>query len=164
MSHLRFEAVAGHPLGGRLLFSESEHSFRFEPDSVVDLSDRTGNAGLTSASIGTLQLELDVGSAEVLFVWGYHPRVQWSQGPVEPGAPSAGAVRLASPSGLVRGESLDIASVGEWSTVHDPNSGWVRVQRGNLPDHEEALVATGTILGLNSGHLNSVWLQPVFVD
>jgi hypothetical protein len=164
VSPLRFEPDTGTALGGSLVFSEGEHSFRFEPGSVVDLSDRTGDAGATSASVGTLQIELDVKSGVVLFVWGLHPRTLWATGSALPSDPREGTVRVVPPSSLVSGVALNLASVGEWETVQDPSTGWIRVRRDEAPDDEEVLVATGTILGLASGRLNSVWLQPVFVD
>lgn len=163
-SQPRFESVAGTALGGTLLFSEGEHSFRFEPRSIIDLSARTGDLGLTSASVGTLQLELDIESGRVLFVWGLHPRASWSRGRAQPRGALEGSVRRVPASGLVRGVAVSLAPVGAWKTVHDPSTGWVRVHRDKGDDHEAVVVATGTVLGLTSGCLNSVWLQPVFVD
>lgn len=147
-----------------MIFSEREHSFRFEPGSVVDLEDRTGTAGATSASVGTLQIELDVESGRVLFVWGLHPRTLWVNGPVLPGRVRAGQVRVAHGAGLVRGVSVEIAPVGGWRTRFDPSTGWIRVAADEDRDADEVLVATGTVLGLTSGRLTSVYLQPVFVD
>lgn len=160
----RFGSVDETALGGTLVFSEGEHSFRFEPGSVVDLRDRVGGQGLTSASVGTLQIELDVESGRVLFVWGLHPRVLWSRGQALPTRPLEGGVRLEPASSLVSGVAVSIAPVGGWQTVHDVSTGWVRVHRDEVLDDEQVVVATGTVLGLAAGRLNSVWLQPVFVD
>jgi hypothetical protein len=153
----------GEPLFGLPIYANSEHSFRFEVASPDDLEVRSGNSGRTSLSIGTLQIEIDVERGEALFVWGLHPRQRWVLGNARPGEAQPGTVRVTSDGGLRRGVSIRVADIGSWTTVHDPESGWVRITASPMTDDDEqVLIATGTILGLRLDCLNSVWLAPAF--
>ena len=163
MTELAFRAEGGDPLAGLLVYSDVEHSFRFEAASPVDLGERTGDLGRTSLAIGTLQIELDVATGRVLFVWGLHPRQRWRAGLALPRRARRGVVRAERPAGFQRGVSIVLTEVGDWTTIHDSRSGWVWIAVDPaLADDDELLVASETILGLRSGRLNSVWLHPVF--
>jgi hypothetical protein len=127
VTSLPLASATGDSLDGILRYDENEHSFSFTPASPVDLSEQVGADGLTSLSIGTLQVELGVATRIALFVWGLHPRASW-QAAVLP-SPNAlpGVVRVGLPDSLRPGETISIAGVGRWSTLHDERSDWVRV-------------------------------------
>jgi hypothetical protein len=68
-----------------------------------------------------------------------------------------GLVRVASNTGFQRGVSALVVEVGAWLTTYDSDSGWVWVgARPQVDDDDQVLIATDTVLGLRSGHLNSV--------
>ena len=150
-------------LDGLLVYTEDEHSFRFDVGAPGDLADRSGPDGVTSLSVGTLQIEVGVASGIVLFVWGLHPRAAWQIAPIGEPIVRPGVVRLDEVAELRRGVSMRLAPVGAWTTTFDHMTGWVRVARVmSLAPEETILVATGTALGLREGQLESVWLQPLF--
>ena len=153
----------GVPLEGSLEFDETEHSFRFTPASPLDLADRVDGGGLTSLSIGTLQIELAVATGSLLFVWGLHPHASWSERSIGSPQAASGLVRVARREIFAPGVTLGIADVGVWSTSFDAETGWVRASAAGRPDDTQVLIATDTVLGLRGGHLNSIWLRPEFV-
>lgn len=152
-------------LHGRLFYSDAEYSFRFQLDEIDDLGRALGNGGVASLSIGTLQIDVAIQTRRLLFVWGYHPRVAWKWGIAQPGVVSPGRVEAPADFDLVEGGGYPLARVGEWQTVFDDQSGWLRVSLDHsAPDDEAALIATSTILGFRSAMLHSVWLQPIITD
>lgn len=151
------------PLAGTLRYVESEHSFAFDVGSPVELQDRVGGAGVTSLSVGTLQVEVGIESELVLFVWGLHPSTNWKREFVGQPKPTLAGVRVESAQSLRRGVSLSLAAVGAWDTSFDEKSGWVRIARDpTCASAVEVSVATGVVLGVTDGQLDSMWLQPVF--
>jgi len=155
----------GDPLHGRLVYSEKEYSFRFDDIDEVELAARTTGQGRSSFEIDTLQIEVDTGSGEALFVWGFHSYLVWLDGQCEPDRLKPGVVRFGAPFEFQRGAAIGIADVGEWATVYDHVSGWVRVRSPEAPaDERQVLIASGTALGFCGQRLNSVWLHPEFVE
>jgi len=154
----------GHePLDGILRYVEEEHSFRFDVASPVDLEVRSGAAGVTSLSIGTLQIEVGVETRLALFAWGLHPRHSWRPGALRVPRLRICGARIETPVPLQRGVSLAIADTGEWSTKFDEGTGWVLT----APDTESVseqvlLIAKGVAVGITDGALDSLWLHPVF--
>jgi hypothetical protein len=160
---MTFVVVNETPLGGVLRYVEAEHSFAFDVSSPVDLREHSGTAGVTSLSIGTLQLEVGVATGLVLFVWGLHPRTRWKSRPVGRPDPVMRGARVEVSAPLEPGVTVPIASVGAWSTSFDETTGWVRVaQHADAASEQEVLVATGIALGLTDSDLDSVWLHPIF--
>ena len=118
---------------------------------------------MTSLSVGTLQVEVGIESGLVLFAWGLHPKTKWKHESIGQPRPSLAGIRVESAQPLRRGVSLTLAGVGDWDTSYDDKSGWVRIARD--PTHASALeaaVATGVVLGVTGGELDSIWLQPIF--
>ena len=151
------------PLSGLLRYVEPEHSFNFDAGSPADLQRRTGRAGVTSMSIGTLQLEVGIESGLVLFAWGLHPSISWNRESIGRPHTVPGGLRVESELPLQRGVSLALAPVGAWVTSFDEASGWVRISQD--PNHASAVevaVATGVALGVTDGRLDAVWLEPIF--
>jgi hypothetical protein len=163
LMRVSLESSIGEPLDGILEYDADEYSFRFKAASPVDLSERAGDGGLTSLSIGTLQIEVGVATRTAIYVWGLHPRTGWQTDVIPPPRPVPGLVRVASPDRLLPGVSLDVGEVPGWSTRYDQDNGWVRVaaEADNF-EEEQILIASDTVLGLRSGELRSLWLRPVF--
>jgi hypothetical protein len=159
------EMLTAHPgqeLEGTLVYASREHSFRFDVGSPIEFAERIGTSGVTSLTVGTLQVEVGVDTHLVLFIWGLHPRARWIEGVV--GTPNyrTGIVEVQEPRDLRRGVSIGLAEVNAWSTVHDSETGWLRVAAPAVQDDDLVLVSTSAVLGLGrTGELTSIWLQPV---
>src|ERR1700751_5239896 len=106
------DRVHGAPMGGRLLHLKSEYSFRCQPNED-ELGKRLGTEGSTSIAVGTLQIQVDVSSRQLLFIWGYHPNLAWQ--PAELAIPAAEPGRLEIPEGvrLESGVAYPLAGIGE---------------------------------------------------
>jgi len=152
----------GTPVRGMLIYSESEYSFRFDVADQVDLHKRIGDAGVSSLSIGTLQLEFGVASRQIMFAWGLHPKGRWIDSEVVPSASMPSAVLIDPNRSYTEGVSVPIAPVSSWITEYDRGSGWVVVSSARLRDVELFEVADGVIVGQRNGELSSVWLKPIF--
>ncbi|MFF7146410.1 hypothetical protein ACFZB5_35515 [Streptomyces nodosus] len=158
---MKFSFQDGSPLEGVLTYDESEYGFSFSAQSRESLSARLGSEGVTSVLIGTLQLEVDIESQEVLFAWGYFPNVRGEV--AELGAPNftPGRVFISSRHSFQPGVSLEIPGKG-WRVSYDPSSGWVAIRLKGAVDAKLVQIASGIVLGVDSGDLVSVWLDPVF--
>ena len=141
---------------GSLVYDPREYSFRFERGESA-----LSEAGVTSLSIGTLQIEVDVASGRVLYVWGLHPHGRWQEGHAVPNDVIRGGVQVLADPPLVSGVSLAVAAAGEWVTTHDPVSGWVHVYPLDWAgDGVQVEVADDTLLGIEGDRLTSLWLKP----
>jgi hypothetical protein len=151
-------------LEGLVVYTESDHAFGFRVASPMVLQDRVGDAGVTSLSIDTLQIEVAVATRVVLFVWGLRPRVRWQDGVIEPPSARPGLLRVADSVTLKAGVSVRLSSGAAWSTTYDAWTGWVRVEDAGNPDkaRDRVLVASSTVVGLFEDKITSIWLQPVF--
>ncbi|MGA9345558.1 MAG: hypothetical protein WBV37_10700 [Nocardioidaceae bacterium] len=141
----------------------TEYSFAFDVASPADLHERLGHSGVTSLSVGTLQLEVAIESRLLLFAWGLHPREAWSCRAIGRPEATSGAVRVEGDIPLKRGVTVPLAAVGEWTTEFDEGTGWLRIAED--PDRRNddlALLATGVVVGLSDGRLTSLWLAPSF--
>jgi hypothetical protein len=156
-------ALDGAPLEGILRYIEAEYSFTFDVSSPADLRARSGAAGVTSLSVGTLQIEVAVETGLVLFVWGLHPRSRWKVESVAQPNPAALSARVKPRVPLERGVTAQISPVGAWETYFDDTTGWARVAKNQgYRSEQEVLVATGIVLGITGHNLDSLWLQPIF--
>ncbi|GGL06731.1 hypothetical protein Sme01_67050 [Sphaerisporangium melleum] len=158
---MRVVEVGDGRIEGVLTYVEHEYGFSFEPGSPADLARAVGGEGVTSVTIGTLQIEVGVSSRRALYVWGYHPRSLWEEVSLSPPAAKPGAVILDPDEPFEMGVSEALAAVGEWPTAYDPACGWLRIAPDGADD-ERTEVATGVVLGRRGRELHSVWLQPFF--
>jgi hypothetical protein len=160
---MKFSIQDGYRLEGVLTYSESEYGFSFSAQSGESLSERLGSEGVASVLIGTLQLEVDIESREVLFAWGYFPNVRAVA--VELIAPrfNPGRVFISSDHSFEPGVSFEVPG-DRWRVSHDPSSGWVAIRLSDAADAEFVQIASGTVLGVKDGDLVSVWLNPVFTE
>jgi hypothetical protein len=149
-------------LSGTLLYLEGEYSFKFDARDRQEVLDRAGNDGVTSLSVGTLQVEVGVETGIALFVWGFHPHLTWEDMRLAEPRSQPGQVRLSDPRVLARGVALQASPDGAWSTWRDPQTGWISVapEPGASGAESHVLIADGVVLGLRDGALSSVWLRP----
>ncbi|WAL63774.1 hypothetical protein ORV05_22560 [Amycolatopsis cynarae] len=152
----------GAPVRGTLIYSESEYGFRFNVANRYDLHERIGDAGVSSLSIGTLQLEFGVASRQLLFAWGLHPKGQWVDAKVVSPVYAPSIVLVDPDLNYTEGVSVAITPVGSWITEYDRQSGWVVVSAARGRDVDLFEIAEGVLLGRRDGELSSVWLKPAF--
>ncbi|MFE3687524.1 hypothetical protein ACFXPM_30410 [Streptomyces sp. NPDC059095] len=143
-----------------LTYDESEHGFSFSAQSSSALTERLGTEGVTSLLIGTLQLEVDIESQDVLFAWGYLPNIRRKTAALGTPDYSPGQVSISTDYSLEPGVSLDVPGEN-WEVLFDPASGWVAILRKKTVRAELVQVASGIVLGLTNGDLVSIWLLPV---
>ncbi|MFD5229119.1 hypothetical protein ACFY9S_37290 [Streptomyces sp. NPDC012474] len=159
---MKFSIQDGSSLEGVLTYDESEYGFSFSAQNGEALSERLGSEGVTSLLIGTLQLEVDIESREVLFAWGYFPNVRGFVSKLSPPRCKSGRVFISSEHSFVPGVSFEVPGDG-WRVEYDPSTGWITIHLKNAADVELVRIASGTVLGIENGDLTSVWLNPVFV-
>jgi len=160
----RTRTGSAEEISGTLIYTESEHSFRFDPGSPAVLNDIAADAGLTSLAIGTLQVEVAIATGRVLFVWGLHSKARWTVEAIGQPEATPGLVELSRVHEVTAGVSRQIADAEELFTSFDPETGWVRVTWAplNSTDEQRIRIASGTCLGLRGDQLTSVWLQPIW--
>ncbi|MEU5637120.1 hypothetical protein ACH47C_41020 [Streptomyces rishiriensis] len=160
---MKFTTHGGSPLEGVLTYDQSEYGFSFSAQSGNSLSERLGSEGVASILIGTLQLEVDIESQEVLFAWGYFPNVRGEVS--ELGSPefTPGRVFITSTHSFEPGVSFEVPG-DRWRVSYDPSSGWIAIHLNGATDVEFTQIASGTVLGIDNGDLVSVWLNPVFTN
>lgn len=156
---MRLETNAvGAPLNGSLYYRESDRAFDFIPTREIDLVSRAGSEGTASIALGTLQLELGVGTRALLYAWGYSPREKWaSRALPEPNLTQA-AVHIAPSFSLKRGIAVDFPDATHWSFAHDAKSGWLFF--GEEPNTTALEIASNVGLVIDDGVLRGVWLRP----
>ncbi|MET7486613.1 hypothetical protein [Streptomyces sp. NPDC005538] len=160
---MKFSTQDGALLEGVLAYSEAEHGFSFSARSGDSLSERLGTQGVTSVVIDTLQLEVDIESREVLFAWGYFPNVRGVMSESNSPQITPGRVFLSSDDPLEPGVSYEVPGDG-WRVSYDPSSGWITIELDGSADAKFVQIASGTVLGIDSGDLVSVRLNPVFAE
>lgn len=155
------------PLEGNLIYNASDRAFDFKPTLYKELVQRVGRSGLTSLTIGTLQIEVGVGTSIALYIWGYYPHESWKHEELGHLEAQPGGIRIAVTneglSNLEPGISVSLVEINEWPAIFDPNSGWLRIGSGD-PDtdsHSTCIrFANDTIAVINEGSLTAVWLHP----
>lgn len=164
MSQMRFEVTERESLPGSVIYRCDEDSFEFDEASPDLLMQRAGDAGVTSLIVEYLRIDVAVEGGVGLFVWGYHPRSIWTTGVAAPARLRPGSVSAAADGVFTPGVSERLVEAGEWNTVFDSQSGWVRVTADlNSQDDQIVEIADQTGLGLIGDQLNSIWLRPTFV-
>lgn len=149
-------------LPGILIYVQQDHAFDFQPAAPDELSRAAGGKGTASLLVGSLQIEVGVESGRFLFVWGYHPMATWREAQLHAPVACPGAIVLAN-SNLEHGISQPLTEVGEWTTVYDRQSGWVRLGPASEAAVEKTIqFAEDTLCELSEGKLVSLWLRPVF--
>ncbi|MFH8659878.1 hypothetical protein [Streptomyces afghaniensis] len=160
---MKFSIRGGYPLEGVLTYDESEYGFSFSAQSGDSLSGRLGSEGVASVLVGTLQLEVDIESREVLFAWGYFPNVRGVVAELSAPQFIPGRVFISSDHSFEPGVSFEVPG-DRWRVSYNPSSRWVAIRLNDSTDAKFVQIASGTVLGIDNGDLVSVWLSPVFVE
>ena len=146
---------------GRLVYRSYDWAFDFEFASQKELNRLRGSEGVTSISIGSLQVDVSIEKRTALYVWGYHPRAVWKEEHILVSPYMPGSVRVISDQPLLRGVAVSLAEIGAWPTVYSSDSGWLCIGRTDVPATSEWVeFATSTVAVIQNGELLSIWLHP----
>jgi hypothetical protein len=148
---------------GLVIYREGDYAFDFHPLDPLHLSERTGDQGVSSLGIGSLQIEIGIETRLALFAWGYCPRQGWKEGHLDVPRIVQGQVQV-NDQPLGRGVSHPVGEeASDWRTTYDIDSGWVRIHRTSSTDSDQLVeIASGTLLDIRNGDLWSLWLHPTF--
>jgi len=151
-------------LEGDLIYVEHEHSVDFIPVSESELIERSPTRGGTSILLGTLQIEVDIPSATLLYPWGQFPRGHWKKARIEPTGFGEGGIRIANTEDLELkpAVSLEVWPEDECSTLFDPTTGWLCVTTKKFEGLKLVEFARGAVIGLDGNEMNALWLKPHF--
>jgi hypothetical protein len=155
---MEFFVAEGQPINGDLKYERRGLSFDFRP-ADSDAVQRAGDA--VELTYGSMALQVDRTSGEVLGVWGYHPDASWQPGALALPTVTSARLRVQLADVPPRGVALRLFRVGELTTQRDIDTGWIRVGRtGAPPGHRFVEFATGCIAELNGTDLVALWLHP----
>jgi hypothetical protein len=160
---VKFHIRPGLPLEGSLRYSKSDRDFSFEVASLPDLAGRSGEEGRASLVVDSLQLEIGVGTGELLFAWGYFPMESWKKMVLNPSPSIKGRVIAEVDPPLEESISVSVSD-STWNAAFDQASGWICVSRSLSQRENLVEIAEGVHLGLIGESLNSIWLHPIFCD
>jgi hypothetical protein len=152
------EVAQAPPVGGQLRYDQRGLAFDFRPADPA-VARAAGHA--VELAFGSLALQVDRDSAELLGAWGYHPDAGWLSGSL--GAPTAVPGRLAArlPQVPPRGVALLLVRAGDLTTIRDERTGWIRVGRTGVPTGNRFVeFASGCLAELAGGDLVALWLRP----
>lgn len=153
--------LANEHLKGSLVYRQEEHSFDFLLTSNSDIASRLGESGTTSIALGTLQIEIDVQSRQLLFVWGYYPLLKANRvkSIIRPEIVKGG-IYLDTGESLTAGASISLAETSDLVTVIDDETGWIQVERSSMKGDVFIEFASGCVAGLRRAELVSLLLMP----
>ncbi|HTG34540.1 MAG TPA: hypothetical protein VLB76_16590 [Thermoanaerobaculia bacterium] len=155
---MEFFVAEGPPVRGELRYDKRGLSFDFRPaDSAA--AQRTGDA--VELAYGSMALQVERTTGEVLGIWGYHPDASWQ--PAELASPRVTPARLRVRLAEVppRGVALRLFRAGELTTLRDVGNGWIRVGRTGVPPGDQFIeFAAGCLAELNGTDLVALWLHP----
>lgn len=156
------QSRSGTLLAGKLIYRSGEFSLDYQADSKDEVARRAGKDGVTSLTIGTLQLEIGIETRAVLFPWGYCPRNSWHAARIDSPKAVPGAVLLNTSLPLAKGVSLKLDESDQWVPEFDAKSGWLRIGPAGTASAQHAIeFAAGCVMGLTGKRLGVLWLQPV---
>jgi|GEM_PF-2668569 len=149
-------------LEGQLIYHSEEYSFDFRPLSHQALANRVGNEGTTSITIDTLQIEVDIESGLVLYVFGYYPDKLWDLEKLPLITPQQGCIKVITDEKLKMGVSQTLADFNEWRTIYDLDSKWICISSTNdLYQSAQYIEFADNIVAVLVGeNLSSLWLKP----
>jgi hypothetical protein len=160
---VKFHPRPGIPLKGFLRYSRSDRGFSFEVASLSELAERSGGEGRASLVVDSLQLEVGIGTEEILFAWGYFPMESWQKMVLNPPRSTRGRVTAEVNPPLEEAVSVSV-SRSNWNAAFDQASGWIRVFHSPTQREDLFEIAEGVHLGLIGESLNSIWLHPIFCE
>jgi hypothetical protein len=149
-------------LDGKLIYRTGQYSIDFKAVSSPLLAARKGSASSTSLAFMTLQVEIGIQHAELLYPWGLFPDTRWQAGRLKMPNFQTGRVRVILPQGyLQRGVSVPFHKCNPWPIQRDPTSGWICFGDANR-GHETVAIeyARGAGVELHDAQLVALWLKP----
>lgn len=166
---IRFETASWLPfLEGELHYIDTERSFDFKRASAGSTVESSGARETASLSLGTLQLEVSVGTGQLLHPWGYHSRALWVVEDLPAVPRRIASVQAVSNFLFEPGVTYDVTGSLPWVTYCDARTGWLLV----TPAREQAVqvvdaieFSRGAALSLSpDGTLAGLWMKPTFVS
>jgi hypothetical protein len=138
----------------------ADNGFVFEQ---LDDWEKNKDVHRASLALGTLQIEFDVESGQLLHVWGYSPRASWR--PANFGQPNVqpGVVKvLIEKHSVMRGVSLTLDHHNDPRVEYSASTGWVRVaSKEDKPSSHVLEFASGCGITLDSeGVIKALWVLP----
>jgi hypothetical protein len=146
------------PLGGQLVYRAEDYEIDFDQ---IGTSQQT-EAGTASLLLGTLQIDFDVSSGELIAPWGLLPHTRWVVGPLSSlvGVDSA---RLAIAGvRMDTGVAIAIGTADEWTTNFDASRGQLQLSMAHVNPDTFVEFATGCVLGLSARRPVVLRLSPRF--
>ncbi len=160
---MKFRVQEGIPLKGVLKYVEESYAFEFTADDVTELNTRNGGGRGASLSLNELQLETAVATGEVIYPWGYCPKIGWKS--------MALAAPISQPARIFVGADEELMAYtgysvtdSRWTVGFDESTGWVRIFNSDSDDRDLIGIAVDTVIGLNGDSLSSVWMHPTIVS
>ncbi len=155
---MEFFVAEGPPVSGELKYDKRGLSFDFRPASSAT-TQRAGDA--VELAYGSLALQVDRTSGEVLGVWGYHPDASWQSAALASPRVTRARLRVRLAEVPPRGVALRLFRAGELTTLRDLDTGWIRVGRTGAPPGDQFIeFAAGCLAELNGIDLVALWLHP----
>ena len=140
------------------MYVTGDHAFNFEARVGADASDVVGDAGTTSLTLNTLQLEVSLRTRRCLWLWGYSPTTRWIVGEVPEPVAQDGSVEVLGVQ-LAPGISIRIPGSSIREEL-DARSGWFGVFAGTKAEGQPVRIATDTVVFVADGALSAVLVRP----
>lgn len=153
------------PLRGRCTYSETDWAFDFVSQSTDEIRNRVGGQGIAIIAVGTIQLEVSIEFSTVLYVWGYHGSAlgRRQQFPIIQSRPRG--IRVDFGRAVQAGVAYRVPGSDDWSTLHDPESGWVYIGAGTPGEPGDYCeFAEGEIAFVVDGQLRALFLRPTLLN
>lgn len=160
-SRLHVAVSPGRPIEGFLVYRQNDHAFDFVPADNVEVDGVVGKLGSTSLLFGTVQLEADVQTGRLLFVWGYSPTAGWRKAHIDP-LPTVPVVARVLDLEMQAGVSLTLADDSQIRTLCDYTLTTVRVAMSNAVPDTALQIADGVNILMEGDALVGVELRPQF--
>jgi hypothetical protein len=157
---VNFAVIAGEPIAGELSYSQRALSFDFRPaDADVDRQAAT----VVELMIGSVALQVDRQTGDVIGLWGYHPEATWTVGQLEPTSGATGRLRVELDDVPPPGVAIRLAPITPLTTSHDAATGWIRIAIAQEPGTELVEFVSHGIAELAGDQLAALWLLPTRV-
>jgi hypothetical protein len=151
-------------LKGKHVYRREDYAFDFLPASIEQLRCGIGDLGTASLTIHELQIEMDVETGRLVYVWGYCPWFSWIETDMPLDGPVVDGAVFALEHELDRGEARSIPPTQreQWRIMHNPSSGWVIAIAASTEDTGTDIlvrITEGCILGLRGTDLTMLWIH-----
>jgi len=147
-------------LRGRLVYRASEHSFDFESEQWYE--NLSGQAmGSAPLLIDDLQLEVDIDTRSLLYVFGLRSHRLWQRAKLPRIKPTPGTLLVNVDYVMELGVGRDLVPRNSWISKYDAHSGCVYIGSEVIAEASDYVeFARGIVAALQGGSLVSLWLYP----